>query len=146
MSRALALGGLLAAVFGLPGPVRLRLIWSAPGSRAVARRTVGVRLRRAPAPPFPRLRDVRATRGPGGVVDVRWSTDVPARDVGFLVVGDVRRSERAPDDGISDGQVNGDRKRRFNVKLTKARRVRYVRVEAVEYFGHHRRRTTVAVR
>ena len=129
-----------------PGPVELALVWSAPGSSAVARRTVRVRLRRAPAPRFPRLRDVRATRGPGGVVDVRWSTDVRVVDAGFRVVGDVRRAERELDDGVSSGGMQGGGKRRFHVRLTGAARVRYVRIEAYQYFGPRHRRTTVAVR
>jgi hypothetical protein len=129
-----------------PGPLELRLVWSAPGAREVSQRTVAVPLRRASPPPFPRLLNVRATRRPGGVVDVRWTTDVPARDVGFRVAGDVRRAEREPDGGISIKGVEGDGRRRFRVRLTKAERVRYVRVNVYESFGRRDRRVTVPVR
>ena len=42
--------------------------------------------------------------------------------------------------------MQGGGKRRFHVRLTGAARVRYVRIEAYQYFGPRHRRTTVAVR
>jgi len=128
------------------GPVKLRFVWSAPGSRVVSRRTVGVDLRRAPASRFPRLLDVRATRRPGGVVDVRWRTDVAARDVGFRIVGDIRRAARGDDNGLSTEGTAGNGRRSFHVELTRAARARYVRVNVYEYFGRRDRTVTVEVR
>ena len=58
------------------GPLKVQLRWSAPGARTASSRTVSLRLRRLPAPPLPRLLDVRARRAANGVVDVRWRTDV----------------------------------------------------------------------
>ena len=68
--------GLFAATPFAPkrlGPVRVRLTYGAPNAQHPRSRTVTLRLRRAPAPPIPRVTDVTAVRQGGNVV-VRWRT------------------------------------------------------------------------
>jgi hypothetical protein len=61
-------------------PVEVELRWSAPGAHAAQHRTVAVALRRLPAPPLPRIENLRVRRKADGKIDVRWNTDVAALD------------------------------------------------------------------
>ena len=124
----------------------MNALTSSLSALSIRRRCLDMTARSKPLAVAGEMLNVRATRRPGGVVDVRWTTDVPARDVGFRVAGDVRRAEREPDGGISIEGVEGDGRRRFRVRLTKAERVRYVRVNVYESFGRRDRRVTVPVR
>ncbi len=121
-------------------PVKLELGWSAPGAREAKRRTVAVAVRRLPAPPFPRIENLRVRRKPGAAIDVRWSTDVPVRDAFFYVLGSRTRSENGR--SVSLRIVRGRGRRSFHLTLPKAAAVRYVRVIAYEAVG---RRTRTAV-
>jgi hypothetical protein len=117
------------------GPLKVQLRWSAPGARTASSRTVSLRLRRLPAPPLPRLLDVRARRAANGVVDVRWRTDGPALDAYFVVAGTRTRgleSDREPKVGTAAG---GARRRSFHVRLKDAASVRYVHVIVAQPYG-----------
>jgi hypothetical protein len=127
------------------GTVTVRLESSAPGARTAQTRTVGVRLRRLPAPPFPRIVNPRVERGPGGDVDVRWSTDLPARDVYFIVYGSHGRSYRADPD-LKVRAAIGRGRRTFHVRLRDAARVRYVRLGVQQIAGRRTRSVTLNVR
>jgi hypothetical protein len=133
------------AVAPARGTLAVQLSWSAPGARTQARRTFHVRLRRLPAPPFPRILNARATRGPGGVVNVRWSTDVAARDVVFYVYGSRVRNYRT-DRELKVGAAIGRGRRAFHVRLRDAARVRYVRLLAGQVAGRRSRAVTINVR
>jgi hypothetical protein len=129
----------LASPSGTPVAVELR--WSAPGARAAKHRTVAVALRRLPAPPLPRIVNLRVRRLGDGRVDVRWNTDVAARDAYFYVYGSRTRSTQANAIGLRS--VNGRGRRSFHVTLKDAARARYVRVTASQLVGR-RTRTAVA--
>jgi hypothetical protein len=119
--------------------LKVTLSWSAPGARTASTRTIAVRIRRLPAPPLPHLLDVRARRGPGGVVDVRWRTDGPARDAGFVVIGTRTRSgERERGAPVFASVRGGTRRRSFHVRLREARAVRYVLVAVTQALGRDR--------
>ncbi len=70
-----------------PGPLRVVVHWSAPGSTVVRSVTQQVRLRRLPAPRLPRIQGLRARRLSGGRVEVRWRTDGPTVDASWIVWG-----------------------------------------------------------
>jgi hypothetical protein len=125
-------------------PVKVELSWSAPGAREAKRRTVAVPLRRLPAPPFPRIVNLRARRLDGGRVDVRWSTDVAVRDATFYVYGARTNSERA--EPIALRSAKGGGRRSFHVTLKDAARARYVRVTAAQMVGRRTRTAAVRVR
>jgi hypothetical protein len=138
-----------SAFVGALAPVRgtlaVKLESSAPGARTEQTRTFHIRLRRLPAPPFPRILNARLKRGPGGVVDVRWSTDLPARDVIFIVYGSHGRSYRTDPD-LKVGAAIGRGRRTFHVKLRDAARVRYVRLRVQQIAGRRSRTVTLSVR
>jgi hypothetical protein len=127
-----------------PGPIKVKLRWSAPGARVAQERTISVRLRRLPVPPFPRLLDVRARRAKGGVVDVRWRTDVGVRDAGFYVIGTHARRLGAPESPTS-ATLEGRGQRVFRVRLTHASRTRWVRVFVAQEIGNRERTVLVRV-
>ncbi|HEY6889263.1 MAG TPA: hypothetical protein VI300_15825, partial [Solirubrobacter sp.] len=127
-----------------PGRVKIKLSWGAPGAHVAQERTISVRLRRLPAPPFPRLLDVRARRAKGGVVDVRWRTDVRARDATFSVIGTHSRSLGAHGPSTS-ASARGTGQRRFHVRLTGAARTRWVRVAVDQAVGNRLRTVLVRV-
>jgi hypothetical protein len=62
------------------------------------------------------------------------------------IVGDIRRAARGDDNGLSTEGTAGNGRRSFHVELTRAARVRYVRVNVYEYFGRRDRTITVEVR
>ena len=76
---------------------------SAPGSPTVASKTARLRLRRLPAPPVPRVVDVRTRRLSGGRLEVRWRTTASADECGVR-----RASPRARVPAERDGLL-GDR-------------------------------------
>ncbi|MDA0161422.1 hypothetical protein OM076_14185 [Solirubrobacter ginsenosidimutans] len=127
-----------------PGPIKVKLSWGAPGARVAQERTISVRLRRLPIPPFPRLLDVRARRAKGGVVDVRWRTDVGVRDAGFVVFGTHARGIGAPELPIS-ATLQGRGRRVFHVRLKDASRTRWVRVSVYQAIGNRERTVLVRV-
>jgi hypothetical protein len=124
-------------------PVKVELRWSAPGARAAQHRTVSLPLRRLPAPPFPRIENLRVRRLDGGNVDVRWNTDVAALDAYFYVAGSRSRSEQAR--SLSLGGTSGRGRRSFHVTLPKAAGVRYVRVVAYQAIGGRTRTAVLRV-
>ena len=128
-----------------PGPIKVKLRWGAPGARVAQERTISVRLRRLPVPPFPRLLDVRARRAKGGVVDVRWRTDVGVRDAGFVVYGTHARAVGGPERPIN-ATVQGRGRRAFHVRLKDASRTRWVRVYAYQAIGNRERTVLVRVK
>ena len=65
---------------------------SAPGSPTVASKTARLRLRRLPAPPVPRVVDVRTRRLSGGRLEVRWRTTASATNAVFAVIATRTRS------------------------------------------------------
>jgi hypothetical protein len=121
------------------GTLKVTVAWSAPGARTASTRTLALRLRRLPPPPLPRLLDVRALRSPGGVVDVRWRTDRPARDAYFLVYGTRTKSLQGDRDAKVESASGGAR-RRFHVRLRDARAVRFVTVAIAQPLGRGRSR------
>lgn len=123
-----------------PGAVRVRLSWSAPGGRESAARTVSVRLRRLPPPPLPRLQDIRTQRRPGGIVDVRWTTDVPAVDAVFYVYGTRTRGLDDDDRPAFRIVAGGPRRKRFRVRLRDAGAARYVHVGVFQLPSGRRQR------
>jgi hypothetical protein len=127
------------------GTLTVRLESSAPGARTTQNRTVQVQLQRLPAPPFPRIVNARVKRGPGGVVDVRWSTDLRARDVYFIVYGSHNRSYRSDPD-LKVRAAFGRGRRTFHVRLRDAARVRYVRLGVQQIAGRRGRSVTLSVR
>ena len=104
-----------------------------------------MRVRRLPAPPFPRLLNVRVRREANGVVDVRWSTDVPARDVYFIVYGSHGRSYRSDPD-LKIRAAFGRGRRTFHLRLRDAARVHYVRLGVRQIAGRRARSVTLSVR
>ncbi|WP_028062520.1 hypothetical protein [Solirubrobacter soli] len=137
-SRDLELEPNFAPVAPKRGPLKITLSWSAPGARTASRRTISVRVRRLPAPRLPHLLDVRARRGAGGVVDVRWRTDGPAQDAEFIVVGTRTRTGRAERDPKYASAPGGTRRRSFHVRLRDASKVRYVTVVLSQTLGGDR--------
>ena len=126
------------------GTVEVKFSWSAPGAREVQERTASVHVRQLPRPPFPRLLNVRARHGAGGVVDIRWSTDVVARDVSFLVDVTHARPPRGDKD-TTTVTVGGTGRRRFHVRLTGAARARWVQVYVTQSAGRRERHVLVRV-
>jgi hypothetical protein len=126
------------------GTVKVNFSWSAPGAHEIQERTASVHVRRLPRPPFPRLLNVRARHEAGGVVDVRWSTDVAARDVSFLAYVTHARPPRGDKD-TTTVTVGGKGRRRFHVKLTGAARARWVRVFVTQSAGTRERHVLVRV-
>ncbi len=127
-----------------PGPIRIALKWGAPGARATERQTFEVRLQRLPAPPLPRILNLRATRR-GSTVDVRWNTDVRALDAYVFVYG-TRTRDPEKDPSPVFASANNPRRRSFHMRLRDAARVRYVLVQVVPLpFGRRNREATVRV-
>ena len=79
----------------------------------------------------------------GGKIDVRWSTDVAARDAYFYVYGARTRSLRT---GTPSLRVVGGRGRRsFHVTLRDAKQARYVTVAAGQQVGERTRTAVIRV-
>lgn len=121
-----------------PGPVGIRLTWSAPGARESRSREASVRLRRLPAPPVPRIENLRARRLEGGAVEVRWTTDVPTPDVFYGVYGTQNRSFARPGAIAVEVALGGPRRRTFRVRLEDAPTARYVHVHLFQRVGRER--------
>ncbi len=123
-----------------PGPVRIALQSGAPGAASPQRRTVRVRLRRLPAPPLPRIEDVRIRRRGDDLV-IRWRTDVRPRDAYQLVYATTTRDiERDPSRVVTYAAGRG---RTFRVVLRDAGRKRFVHISAVEQVGGGSRSKTI---
>jgi hypothetical protein len=135
------IGGQVAAPNGKPVKVVLR--WSAPGSRELKQRTFSVPLRGLPAPPLPRIENLRVRRLSGGRIDVRWSTDVAARDAYFYVYGTRTRSLRTGAPSLR--VVAGRGRRSFHVTLRDAARARYVTVAVGQTVGERTRTAVIRV-
>jgi len=129
------------ALAALRGTTEVVIRSSAPGSRTVARKTVRLRLRRLPAPPTPRVADVRTRRLSGGRLEVRWRATAPAPDGVFIVIASRTRSDERDDFPAVEG-VAGRRGRTYRVVLEDAAAKRWLRVRYVPYVG----RPTTAVR
>ena len=92
-----------------PGPVRFHVVATAPAAAVARRITATFTLRQLAPPPLPRLLGLTAVRH-GDNVDVRWHTDVPARQVMFTTV-----VSRTPHGGReSYGEQDGDGQRSFH--------------------------------
>lgn len=109
--------------------VRLTVHVSAPAARTVQRRNVTLSVRRLPAPPLPRILDLRARRS-GEDLLVRWRLDRPLIDAFLFVIGS--RVGRVEDDDdaifVNARRIEG---RTYGARLKRAGRVRHVRVYAV---------------
>lgn len=114
---------------------------SAPGSRTVASKTARLRLRRLPAPPVPRVADVRTRRLSGGRLEVRWRTTRSAENATFVVFATRRRSGERDDFSAIEAVV-GRRGRDYRVVLDGAANKRWLRVRYAPYVG---RPTTVVL-
>jgi hypothetical protein len=108
-----------------PGPVRITVQSGAPGASSAQRRTVRVQLRRLPAPPLPRIVNLRVRRRGNDLV-VRWRTNVPVRDAYQYVYA--TRTARVERDPTARFGVPGPRGRSFRVVLRDAAGKRYVHV------------------
>ena len=107
---------------------------SAPGSGTVASKTERLRLRRLPAPPVPRVVDVRTRRLSGGRLEVRWRTTASAADAVFAVIATRTRSA-AGDGNEAIEAVTGRRTRSYRVVLEDAADKRWVHLRYIPIVG-----------
>ena len=128
-----------------PGPVRIRVRWSAPGSGAVRTRTLSVRLRRLPAPRLPRIEDVRVRRLADDRLEVRWRADGPSIDAHWSVTGTRVADPKRLGDIVTVGSAPDGDRRRFRVVLEDARAVRHVHVTLSPRWGSRGRSVVVRV-
>ncbi|MDA0172947.1 hypothetical protein OJ998_27850 [Solirubrobacter taibaiensis] len=113
-------------------PVLIRS--SAPGSRTVASKTAQLRLRRLPAPPVPRVVDVRTRRLSGGRLEVRWRATFSAENATFVVFATRTRSDELDEIPAIDAAV-GRRGRNYRVVLQDAADKRWLGIRYVPYVG-----------
>jgi hypothetical protein len=128
-----------------PGPVRVVVRWSAPGSSTVRSVTENVRLRRLPAPRLPRILDVRARRLSGGRVEVRWRTDGPTIDALWYVYGSRVADLKREKDYVSFAVAPAGDRRSHRVVLKDSRRARHALVTLNARFGSRSRKVSVPI-
>ncbi len=128
-----------------PGPLRVVVRWSAPGSSTVRSVTENVRLRRLPAPRLPRILDVRARRLSGGRVQVRWRTDGPTIDAIWYVYGSRVADLKRDKDYVSFAVAPAGNRRNHRVVLKDARRARHAVVALSARFGSRSRMVSVPI-
>ena len=102
-----------------------------------------VRVRRLPAPPFPRIENLRAPPGSGRQGGGPLEHRRPARDVYFFVFG-ARTSAARAEPSITGAAV-GRGRRSFHVTLREASGIRYVRVETGQFAGSRTATSVVKV-
>jgi len=107
---------------------------SAPGSPTVASKTARLRLRRLPAPPIPRVVDVRTRRLSGGRLEVRWRATNSAENSVFAVEATRTRSGQREDSPAFEG-VLGRRAPTYRVVLDDAADKRWLRIRYVPFVG-----------
>jgi hypothetical protein len=125
-----------------PGPVRVTVHSSAPGSATVTRTVANPRLRRLPALPLPRIGAVRVRRLGGGRVEVRWRMSSDARDTLLSVIGTRTRAQRRDEDPAVNA-VWGRRHRSYRLVLDDAADTRWVHVEVIQLIGERKRSVRV---
>jgi hypothetical protein len=107
------------------GPVRVRVLYGAPGAAHPGTRLLTFRLRRAPEPARPKLTSASAVRDSQGIL-VTWTTDIPAKGSDFTVTGAATRSVTARPLDFGAGSGTGTR---FSVRLQRTKDIRFVTVQ-----------------